>query len=122
MGGWLRANGEGVYGTSAVQRRQNYTTAEGTLFYFTAAAAATADRATLFATATSWPGGRFALPLDGRPCPPPGGVALLGDSTVRVTPSCDVKGQLGLELGMPPANVIDGAAAMRHAWAFRLAW
>ena len=118
MGGWLRANGEGVYGTSAVQRRQNYTTAEGTLFYFTAAA----DGATLFATATRWPGGRFALPLDGRPCPPSGGVALLGDATVRVTPSCDAKGHLGLELGMPPANVVDGAAAMRHAWAFRLAW
>ena len=117
MGGWLRANGEGVYGTSAVQRRQNYTTAEGTLFYFTAA-----DGATLFAIATSWPGCRFALPLDGRPCPPPGGVALLGDATVRVTPSCDAEGHLGLELGMPPANVVDGAAAMRHAWAFRLAW
>ena len=116
MGGWLRANGEAVYGTKAAPRRQNVTTAEGTLFFFTAAA----DGASLYATATSWPGGRFSLPLDGRACPP--AVSLLGDAEVRITPSCGAKGELKLELGTPPPGAIDGAAAMRHAWSFRMAW
>ena len=122
MGGWLRANGEAVYGTRIAPRRQNFTTATGTLFFFTAAAAA-GGSTTIYATATTWPGASFSLPLDGRPCPPTHGVSLLGAASVPVTTSCSANGgDLAITVGTPPSECVDGGAAMRHAWSFRVAW
>ena len=121
IGGWLRANGEAVYNTRIAPQRQNFTTTSGTLFFFTAAAAVADGTKTLFATATTWPGASFSLPLDGRPCPPTDSVSLLGDASVTITAIC--KGdELAIAVGTPPMGCLDGGAAMRNAWSFRVAW
>ena len=113
MGRWLGVNGAAIYATTLSAARQNYTTADGTLVYFTSGASAD-----LYAIATRWPGASLSLPLDSRPCP--SSASLLGLPSLALAVHCDPT-RVSIAIPPLPAGAV-GGEGLRHAFAFRLSF
>ena len=113
MGRWLGVNGAAIYSTTLSAARQNYTTTDGTLVYFTSGASAD-----LYAIATRWPGASLSLPLDGRPCP--SSASLLGLPSLALTLHC-APTRVSIAIPPLPAGAV-GGEGLRHAFAFQLSF